>query len=187
MLYPCRDRHGYWSSDLRGLPGGRRSQEWAEPKHGTDFLSPDHLQARNLGARGLPAHTLWDLTPQGTQEESALPLPSPTLPCRPVCMPGQGWSFARTLLLILQAPRTKVQSQVVMGFTYLRGGLGTQAMGYAMKHYLQSQKSRTDHSSIDRRLGEGTLAQPPTTQVSLAQPPTTQVSAEEGWRVVSKH
>lgn len=164
----------------------------------------DHKNGQNLGMaqisslRTTSRQGTWELEgsppthcgtslPQGTQEESALPLPSPALPYRPVCMPGQGWSFARTLLLILQAPRTKVQSQVVMGFTYLRGGLGTQAMGYAMEHYLQSQKSRTDHSSIDRRLGEGTLAQPPTTQESLAQPPTTQVSAEEGWRVVSKH
>lgn len=115
--------------------------------------------------------------PQGTQEESVLPPPCPALPYRPVRMPGRGWSFTRTPLLILWAPGTKVQSQVVMGFTYLRGGLGPQAMGYAMEHYLQSQKSGTDHSSIDRRPGEGTLAQPPTPQVS----------AEEGWRVMSKY
>lgn len=43
-----------------------------------------------------------------------------------------------------------------MGFTYLRGGLGTQAMGYSMEHYLQSEKSGTDQMSIDRRLGEDT-------------------------------
>lgn len=122
-------------------------------------------------------HTVGPHSPKGLRRNlSCLPR-SPTLPYGPVCMPGQGWSFARTPLLILQAPGTKVQSQVVVGFTYLRGGLGTQAMGYSIEHYLQSQKNGTDHTSIDRRLGEDTLAQPPMTQVS----------AEEGWRVMSKY
>lgn len=83
---------GIGAKILEGFLEEEDCKEWAEPGHGTDFLSPDHLQARNLGARGLPAHTLWDLTPPRDSGGICLASPPPPPCCTGLsaCQAGAG-------------------------------------------------------------------------------------------------
>lgn len=48
-------------------------------------------------------------------------------------------------------------------------GWAHKATGYSMQHYLPSQKAGTDLTSINRRLGGDTLAQPHRTHVSVGE------------------
>lgn len=66
--------------------------------------------------------------------------------------------------LFLRPQEGRSRAKVIVGLAYLRGGLGTQSTGSSVRHYLRSQRTGPDLTSIHRRLDGDTQAQPHTIQ-----------------------
>ena len=97
VLNPCRDSHECQNLDPGGFLEEEDHKRWAEPAWHRFLLSrPPWALARTRGLDGSRG-------------------PDPALSHWPAFMPGQGWPFVHTPLLILQALGRTVQSQGYCG------------------------------------------------------------------------